>query len=208
MMAKPNLNPKLSHFQNIIIMMEKATQTERFESVYELGLASGMAILYLGAELKSQTKGFKPSKDFVKIFPKTGTDPNKTGTAEELLVGLPKFIGDKIAEFDTVPKFIGVVLFDLVRMKEELLKDEDDFLAGFWAGQTFTEIQPTYLGLREVAAILAQQGEEKWNSKKVSDYHRNKKVSGQFGKKLPEPATYVGDRPLWTKQQIDEFIGR
>lgn len=62
------------------------------------------------------------------------------------------------------------------------------------------------LGVKEVAEMLDQVGEEQWDSKKVSDYYRNKKTSRQFRKEFPDPDTFVGDRPAWLASTIEDFI--
>lgn len=53
---------------------------------------------------------------------------------------------------------------------------------------------PELLGVTEVGKELG------WDRRKVSVYHKRGK--------LPEPATYIGNRPVWTKQQITEYKRR
>ncbi|WP_010243741.1 hypothetical protein [Acetivibrio cellulolyticus] len=56
----------------------------------------------------------------------------------------------------------------------------------------FKEVIPPLLGITEVAAILG------WDKRKVSVYvQRNV---------LPDPSIHIGDRPIWTIKQIEEWM--
>ena len=58
---------------------------------------------------------------------------------------------------------------------------------------------PKFLGIQEVAEVLG------WHKAKVSTYLTRDKESGFTKGLIPQPVTYVGNRPLWTEEQIKKF---
>ena len=53
---------------------------------------------------------------------------------------------------------------------------------------------PTMLGITEVGKMLG------WTRQKVHTYWKRGKI--------PEPTSYIGNRPVWTLEQICEWINK